>query len=348
MSQPAFAGGLHPGDPDLSLRQREVFSAVVELHGASAQPVGSETLAQLGRIALSSASIRSALADLESAGLLERSHPSAGRVPSVRGYEFFVRTLLVPAVLGPDLVAQVDETLTRSARDVERLLDQASRLLSTLTHQLGLALAASLERDVLTGLDLAASDERRVLMVLNLGPSAVRTLALELESPLERDELAEVAGVLRERLLGRMLSEVRERLASDPELVRKSAVRMVVRAAAEKWEEPVSTPLFSAGTMHIAEQPEFARGSRLGPLLRVVESGAPIDRLMVECIEGHVAVRVGLDEDQALAGMSLVSYVLPGPVRAAVGVLGPLRMNYAHALPVVDAVGSRVAELLST
>src|SRR5262245_28900223 len=99
MSQPAFAGGLHQGDPDLSPRQREVFSAVVELHGASAQPVGSETLAHLGRIPLSSASIRTALADLESAGLLERSRPSAGRVPSVRGYEFFVRTLLVPAVL---------------------------------------------------------------------------------------------------------------------------------------------------------------------------------------------------------------------------------------------------------
>src|SRR2546425_943287 len=188
MSQPAFPGGLHHEDPDLSPRQREVFTAVVELHGASAHPVGSETLAHLGRIPLSAASIRSALADLEAAGLLERQHPSAGRVPSVKGYEFFVRALLVPAVLPPDLVAQVGETLTRSARDVERLLHEASRLLSTLTHQLGLALAASLERETLTGLDLVASDERRVLLVLNLGPSAVKTLTLELESPLTGEE----------------------------------------------------------------------------------------------------------------------------------------------------------------
>jgi len=348
MSEPAFPGGLHHEDPDLSPRQREVFSAVVELHGASAHPVGSETLAQLGRIPLSSASIRTALAELESAGLLERTHPSAGRVPSVRGYEFFVRALLVPAVLPPDLKALVDETLTRSARDVERLLNEASRLLSKVTHQLGLALAASLERETLTGLDLVASDERRALLVLSLGPSAVRTLAFELESPLEHDELAEVAGVLRERLLGRVLEEVRDRLANDPELVRRSAVRMVARAAAESWAQPVSTPLFSAGTMHIAEQPEFASGSRLGSLLRVVESGAPLDRLMVHSVEGQVGVRVGLDEDQALSGLSLVSYALPGPLRAAVGVLGPLRMDYALALPVVDAVGSRVTELLSS
>ena len=348
MSHPALPGGLHHEDPDLSPRQREVFAAVVELHGASAHPIGSETLADLGRIPLSAASIRSELAELESLGLLERTHASAGRVPSIRGYAYFVRTLLVPAVLPADLMAQVDETLSRSTRDVEHLLHDASRLLSTLTRQLGLALAASLDRESLTGLDLVASDERRALLVLNLGPSAVRTLALELESPLTRDELAEVAGVLRERLLGRVLGEVRDRLANDPELVRRSATRMVARAAAESWARPVSMPLFSAGTMHIAEQPEFASGSRLGSLLRVVESGTPLDRLMVHSVEGQVAVRVGLDEDLALAGMSLVSYLLPGPARAAVGVLGPLRMDYALALPVVDAVGSRVTELLST
>jgi len=348
MSHPAFPGGLHQEDPDLSPRQREVFSAVVELHGASASPVGSETLADLGRIPLSSASIRNELAGLESAGLLERTHASAGRVPSIKGYEFYVRTLVVPAVLPADLVELVNETLSRSARDVEQLLHEASRLLSSLTHQLGLALAASLEQETLTGLDLVASDDRRALLVLNLGPSAVRTLALELESPLERAELAEVAGVLRERLLGRALTEVRDRLATDPELVRKSATRMVARAAAESWARPVSTPLFTAGTMHIAEQPEFASGSRLGPLLRVVESGTPLDRLMVHSVEGQVAVRVGLDEDTALTGLSLVSYLLPGPARAAVGVLGPLRMDYALALQVVDAVGARVNELLPT
>ena len=110
MSHPAFPGGLHREDPDLSPRQREVFAAVIELHGASAHPVGSETLADLGRIALSSASIRNELAGLESAGLLERTHASAGRVPSVKGYEYYVRTLVVPAVLPADLVERVNET----------------------------------------------------------------------------------------------------------------------------------------------------------------------------------------------------------------------------------------------
>src|SRR5262249_3717717 len=136
MSNPAFPGGVHREDPDLSPRQREVFAAVGELHGAHGHAVGAGTPAHLRRIGPPAASSRTELAGLESAGLVERSHASAGRVPSVRGYEYYVRTLLVPAVLSKDLVAQVNETLTSSARDVERLLHEASRLLSALTHQL--------------------------------------------------------------------------------------------------------------------------------------------------------------------------------------------------------------------
>ena len=348
MSQPAFPGSLSPGDPDLTERQRQVFAALVRLYESSARPVGSELLAQHQGLGISSASIRQTLGELESLGLLGRSHSSAGRVPSAGGYELFVRMLLPPAVLAPELIAEIDWTLTRSTRDVDHLLSEASRLLSSLTHQLGLAVAASLDGETLSRLDLDPLDERRVLMVMDLGGGAVRTLVLELESPLDRDELEEVADVLRDRLIGLTLSEVRERFAEDDELVRKSAVRIVALAAAQCWARAVSTPLFSAGAAHMAEHPEFSSSIQLGSILRVVEAGSPLDRLMVAGIEGQVAVRVGLDEDRALAGCSLVNYPLPGTVRGAVAVLGPLRMNYSHALAVVDVVGARVADLLGS
>src|SRR5439155_1434763 len=190
MSHPAFPGAVSQQDPELTSRQREVFVALVTLHGASARPVGSEALAQHARIPLSPASIRSSLAELEELGLLARTHPSAGRVPSGR-------------------------------------------------------------------------------------------------------------------LIGRDLTEVRERLAADPELVRRSAVRLVAHSAAARWAPLQPSARFSAGAGHIAEQPEFAGRPELGPLLRVVENGPPLDRLMIDGIEGHPAVRVGLDEDAALSSCSL-------------------------------------------
>jgi heat-inducible transcriptional repressor len=347
MSEPAIPGRLSREDPDLTDRQRQVFDALVRLHGRTARPVSSETLAREGGIRLSPASIRGALAELESLGLLERPHASAGRVPTARGWELYVRVLLVPAPLPAAWVEEIDGVLLHSERDIEHLLNDASRLLSGLTRQLGLARAASLEAEPLSGLELSALDRRRALLVLKLGARTVRTLVLELDTPLEAAELDAVAAVLRERLIGLPLAAVRQRLGGDGALARGGAVRVVARSALQGWRTPVSTPLYRAGVIHIARHPEFADADRLGLLLEAVETGSPLDRLMVACFEGQAMVRVGVDEDHALSGCSLVSYALPGAVWGAIGVLGPLRMDYARALAAVDAVGSRLAERLA-
>jgi heat-inducible transcriptional repressor len=124
-------------------------------------------------------------------------------------------------------------------------------------------------------------------------------------------------------------------------------VRVVVRAAAASWTRPVETTLRSSGARHIAGQPEFANPHDLAPVLEAVETGEPLNRLMVSGIQGQVGVRIGLEADAGLSTCSLVSFALPGALSGAVGVLGPLRMDYAFTLAVVDTVGSRIADLLS-
>jgi len=345
MSNPAFPGHLIPEDPDLTDRQRALFRSLVVLHQASARPVASETLAREAGVGVSPAQVRNDLGALERAGLLERAHASAAPVPTPRGFGYYVRTLLTPSALPEHVLDEIAQTLAR-ARDIEHLLDEAARVLSSLSHQLGLAVASSLAHAPLAGVDLVSIAERRALMVLDLGAGAAQTLVLELESPLDTRALESVAAVLREHLVGRPLSEVRERLERDPDLVRHSAVRVVSAAARASLDRQVSTPIFSSGAMHIAEQPEFARGGQVAPILRAIEEGVTLDRLMVAGAEGHATVRIGVDEDSALTGCSLVSYPMPGTVRAAVAVLGPVRMDYALAFTVVDAVGARVAQLL--
>ena len=134
MSEPTYTGRLRPGDPTLTPRQQGVFAALVALHGLDAGPVSSERIVREGRIAMSGASVRNALAELEELGLLERSHASAGRVPSAAGWDYLVRTMLAPARLPAAIEAAIDAQLHSSQRDVERLLHDASRLLATLTH----------------------------------------------------------------------------------------------------------------------------------------------------------------------------------------------------------------------
>jgi heat-inducible transcriptional repressor len=347
MSSPAIPGRLSAADPDLTDRQRRVFARLVALHARDARPVSSERLARAGDVRQSGASLRGTLSELEGLGLLERAHAAAGRVPSAQGWEFFVRAVLEPAALPAEVEDAVAERLSQSRHDVERLLHEASRLLATFSHQLGLALAASLEGEALASLDLEPLGERGALLVLGLAGMRSRTLVLELDTPLERGALAEVEGVLRERLLGGSLAEARTRLAEDPMLARHSAVRIVARAATASWTRPVETPLLTAGVSHMADQPEFADGSQLGPVLRALESGRAFERLMVSGLQGHAGVQVGVGPVHALAGLSLVSYPLPGAVTGAVAVLGPMRMDYATTIALVDLVGTRVSDLLT-
>jgi len=346
MSTPAIPGRLTASDPQLSERQRHVFGRLVALHRRDARPVSSERLGRAQELRRSGASLRGTLAELEELRLLERP-TGGGRVPSTAGWEYFVRVMLEPAALPAEIEDAVAERLSQSRHDVERLLQEASRLLASFSHQLGLALAASLEDEALVSLELEPLGERRALLVLGLAGHRSRTLVLELDTPLERQALQEVSDVLREQLLGGTLATARERLASDPALACHSAVRIVARAAAASWRRPVETPLLTAGVSHIAEQPEFADGARLTPVLRALESGSPFERLMVSGLQGHAGVSVGVSTERALAGLSLVSFPLPGAVSGAVGVLGPLRMDYATTIALVDLVGARVADLLS-
>jgi hypothetical protein len=156
MTDLAFPGHLTQDDPDLTARHREVFVSLVALHRATARPVGSETLAHHAAVRLSPASIRGALGELEAMGLLERHYSSSGRQPSARGFEYFVRALSLPQELPTSLAEEIRLRLARSAHDVEALLDEASRLLSSITHQLGLAVASTLEGELLDRLDLEA------------------------------------------------------------------------------------------------------------------------------------------------------------------------------------------------
>src|SRR5262249_48512756 len=159
--------------------------------------------------------------------------------------------------------------------------------------------------------ELELLGESRALLVLGLAGHRSRTLVLELGTPLERHALREVSEVLREHLLGGTLASARIKLETDPELARDSAVRIVARAASARGRRPLAPPLLTAGVSHIAEQPEFADGARLTPVLRALESGSPFERLMCSGPQGHAGVSVGVGTGvpgaQELAGLSLVS-----------------------------------------
>ena len=273
--------------------------------------------------------------ELEDLGLLEQPHAAAGRVPTDRGYRLFVDALAAPAPPTPDEQETIDRALAASARDVEQILTQVSRVLAELSTQVGFALAPSLDDVELSGLELVPLAERRALLVLALGEARVRPVTVEVESPLGRDELARVASLLRERLLGHTLREARRRLAGDEALVKDGAVALVIAAVQTAIVLAARPGVFVGGTVHAARHPEFREAQSLRPLLDLIDRSEPW-RDLVHGEEPGLAVTIGREHGRPeWAHLSLVSFRLPGPGDASIGLLGPA----AHGLRPRDGAG---------
>ena len=332
---------------ELTPRQRHVLELLVRQFLSTARPVASQAIAVEGKFAWAPATLRQAMNELEEMGLLEQPHAAAGRVPTDRGWRLFVDGLAAPAPLAPDEAEAIEAVLARSARDVEELLAQASRLLADLSTQVGFAVAPNPDEAELAGLELVHLGERRVLLVLSVRGGTVRTVQLELVSPLSRGELERVARLLGERLLGRTLGEVRRRLAHDEELVRDGAAALVAEAVVEALSTARPPGVFLGGTAHVARHPEFREAASLRPLLVLFDRGEPWRELVAGDDEAGLSVTIGREHGRAeWAHLSLVQFRMPGPGDASIGLLGPRRMDYDRALGLVDFVGRRLTSLL--
>lgn len=340
-----MARGLPRRLTDLTARQRHVLELLVRHFLATARPVASSALAVEGGFAWAPATLRQAMNELEEMGLLEQPHTAAGRVPTDRGYRLFVDGLAGPTPLSGDEVEAIEGVLARSARDVEELLTQASRLLAELSSQVGFAVAPDRDEAELSGLDLVHLGDRRVLLVMSVRGGIVRTMQVELESALSRGELDRVGRLLGERLLGRTLAEVRQRLAADERLVADGAVAIVAAAVADALATARPAGVFVDGAAQVARHPEFRESMSLRPLLALFDRGEPWRELVAG--DDGLTVTIGREHGRAeWAHLSHVRFRMPGPADASIGLVGPRRMDYGRAIGLVDFIGRRLSSLI--
>jgi len=332
---------------DLTPRQRHVLELLVRRHRATAKPVASSNLAVDGGFTWAPATLRQTMNELEDMGLLDQPHAASGRVPSDRGYRLLVDGLDAPPPLDPAERAAIVGAFAHSTRDVEQLLGQATRLLAGLSRELGFAVELALDRGRLVGLELVPVAERRVLLVLTLDAGRVRSMTLDLSTALPRPDLARVASVLRERLLGVTLGEVRRRLAEDEALVRDAALALVAHACAEVLAPALRPGVYVDGAAHVARHPEFSEAERLRPVLELIDCAAPWGDVVLDAAEPGLKVAIGRENLRPdLAHLSIVSYRLFGPWDASIGLLGPRRMDHGRAMSLVDAVGRALSTVL--
>lgn len=356
--RPSHRGRVSPLRPglDLTERQRSVLRAVVEDYVLTAMPVGSKSLVTRYGLAVSSATVRSAMAELESLGLLSHPHTSAGRVPSDLGYRLYVESLMREAELDTADRLMIRHQFSQVQLTSDEWLRLAASILAGATRSASVVTPARSRRARFGHAQLVALADGTRLLVLVLADGNVEQRRLD-RAALERvlpgaapdqPELDAAASVLNAELGSLSAPQVRRRLVKLPPLAALAA-----EAAAQLLEgadSVVVENVFTDGIVNVLEQPEFAEGSKLRPVLEVLLRSDFLEQLVpVLTRHGGVHVIIGHENtNDAMHEVSLVFAPYGAPDRALglLGVLGPTRMRYPRAIPTVRYLAALMNELI--
>ena len=336
--------------PELADRQRDILRAVIHEFITTAQPVASGSLVRRYALPVSSATVRSELAELEDLGLLTHPHTSAGRVPTDLGYRYFIESLMPDTALQPEEQLTVSHQFQQDQQDSAQWLRLAASTLARLTAEASIVTQPAGTKSVLRHIDAVPIHERRALIVAVLEGGAVRQQLLDLDQPATADEL---------RSLGRRLTDTMH--GADAAMLAKAieleqgAARQIVRALSRLLAETESaraSDVYYDGIQNILAQPEFGAGdpARLRDMVALLEDRTRLADLLPPIIgEGEVHVAIGAENRvEPLLDCSLVfgRYGGTSGVVGYVGIVGPRRMDYARSIGAVSFVGRLMTDLV--
>ncbi len=341
--------------PELSERQKAIFTALLRQYITTAHAVGSRQLAKQSGLNLSPATIRNVMADLEEMGLLTHPHTSAGRVPTTRGYGYYVDDLMEKADLNEVDRKAISEALEeQDIAGVNDLLENTGNALAKASTLISVVLSPRLAEGILYKIDLVRIATGRILVVLSIRGGFVRSILLEVVSEIRDEEVQAAARLLNERLSGLKLAEIRntiaQRIAGTTES-RKPLLRKMVGSADSIFQiERVDTVRVD-GTSKVLEHPEFADVDMMRAVIEMVENRDVVIHLLEQgAHEPARGVRVTIGDElepDELQGCSVVAaaYSL-GETEGNIGIIGPTRMDYPRIVSLVNFAASAIGQKL--
>ncbi len=333
---------------DLTERQERVLAIVVQEYVENAQPVGSETLRRHG-LGVSSATIRNELAALEERGYLKHPHTSAGRIPTEKGYRYFVESLMEEFELPPVEQRMIRHQFHQVTLDVDQWMRLSAAVLAHASHSAALVTAPQSTRCRFKHIQLVSINDQVALLVLVLQEGTIKQQMLSLAEPIAQEELTRASNRLNDHFAGLSMDQIRSTglALSEFEI---GVVRVVVDQM-RQIDARSSHDVYRDGIMDILRQPEFSAIGRMQALLEMLEQRATLETMLGELApERGVQVVIGGESQyDAMSEYSMVlaRYGLVGEASGIVGVLGPVRMHYSRTIGVVRYVASLLDDLMT-
>lgn len=342
--------------PDLNQRSRDVLRRVIEAYVETGEPIGSRSLAgQLG-MSLSPATIRNIMADLEDFGLLYSPHTSAGRLPTDAGLQLFVDGILEIGNLTAAARKEIESQCAAEGRTLNQVLEEASKLLSGLSHCAGLVVAPKKD-SALKHIEFVNLAPGRALVVIVTQEGLVENRVIELPLGMPTSSFVEASNFFSAHIAGRTLEEVQKAVRSEMEAGRmelNSLTRDVVEAGLATWSEGGfgKDVLIVRGQANLLDDVTGMNDmARIRALFQKLEKSETLLQL-IEATEGAEGVQIFIGAENelfSLAGCSLIIAPFSNndeQIVGAIGVVGPARMNYGRIIPMVDYTAQIVGKLV--
>jgi len=335
-------------------RKRKLLQAVIYQYMRTGKPVGSHVIVDKYNFGLSSATVRNMLVDLEKEGFLIQPHTSAGRVPSDKGYRFYVDSLLEIQGLAAAEEERIRKEYSARNKELEDLMVSTSRMLSKLSSYTGMVLSPSLDKSLLHRLQLIPLTANQILVIVVSQTGFIRHRVVQLPRPLSPARLSTLSELLNERLKGLPLSEVRTQILHHIDAAQQEqaeAFGLAQELVREAFDlRSTESELYVEGRDKIFSFPDMDDFSEMGDLLKIVEQKNLLTSVLEKAMKKEgLSVKIGAENLRPeLRHVSLVSntYKLNDRTVGVLGILGPRRMEYGRMISLVEGVSRIVNQML--
>ena len=335
----------------LDERKQRILQAIINDYISSAEPVGSRTIARKYDLGVSPATIRNEMADLEMLGYLEQLHTSSGRIPSSKGYRFYVDDLLPPQPMTSHEKEVIDRWYRARVKRVEEVFQETAKIISRMTKNISLVLAPQITKAAFRCLQFLPLDSHRVIAVIMTDAGFVENKIIEMPAGAEFTDFQRMAQVINESLAGQSLDAIQQgslkhiRDEIMDESLYEAAMKVIRRALDfEKRER-----LYLGGTTQLLEQPEFHDVERVKEILLMLEE----EQLMKDILHAHLGegLSVTIGHENQYSGIQdcsiiTATYHLDGELLGTIAVLGPTRMEYGKSMALLNYMNSNLTEII--
>ncbi len=337
----------------LDERSIKVLWAVINCHINNPEPVGSRYVTRKYEFGFSPATIRNIMADLEEMGFLSQPHTSAGRVPTDKGYRFYVENLLEgDACRRVNIADSLARRLEDLREDIDTLLDETTRTLSALSHYLGIAVSPGPDGSTLRRIELIPYKDDRIAVILFTNEGIIKHKIIRNEFSFTRGDLNKIARYLNREFTGYTIKEIRKRLLEEMARDKALCDSLIARALSLCGDalSCYDANIFISGLSEMLELPEFSDVEKIKELSRTIEDKHAVIKLMDSLSDSEgVQVVIGTENTiEEMKAMSIITstYKEGDKPAGVVGIIGPTRMDYSSAIALVDATAKFLTKIL--